>query len=216
MNDENKDLEILNNLSYGSLGKTIIIYDHCGVKCVRSYPSHMTNPKTPGQQAHRAHFKATTLALRPFITAIRSGYKNITSGSPWSAAVKHHYPLTYEQNEGANDWTLNFADIALSNGTTPLNISLTASTNGNIQGDWDTPSADNYIYENGKLIIALFNETKNKADFLQVNFNDGNINTVLPKAAGDITDSLHLYYFATSTTLSSATTYMKISGQQCP
>ncbi len=182
-----------------------------GISVMRSLAQNVHDPKSEKQLAQRAHLAATTVALKPFLSAIQSGYVNTGTAPAWAAAISYHFPLTVEQTLGANDWTLAFEDIALSNGDEPLNITISATEDGYVEGDWDATSEDLAIYADGELVVALYNETQGNGGVVHVDFNAGTLNANIAKAAGNEGDKLHLYFFAVSSSQVSATSYVAIN-----
>ncbi len=192
----------------GKLG-TVIGYTLNGQHIMRGIAPHVHDANSEKQQSQRARMSAVVKTLKPFASAIKSGYINTGSETAWGSAISYHHKLAVEQTEGANDWVLDYKDINLTNGDELLDIELTAGTDGYVTGDWET-SGDNASYQDGELIVALYNETQAKGGVVRIDFNAGTINTCVKKAIGNEGDKLHLYYFATATSTVSDTTYVSI------
>ena len=74
---------------HGALGP-VIGYTVRGHRYLRSMPSHMTNPRTPAQQAHRSHFSLVSTFIHTLGPIYKLGYRYHNPDLSPRANLFHH------------------------------------------------------------------------------------------------------------------------------
>ena len=99
----------------GALGP-LIGYTVRGHRYLRSMPSHMTNPRTPAQQAHRSHFSLVSTFIHTLGPIYKLGYQHYNPDLSPRANLFHHiyYDAVIPQT-----LTLDPTKVLISRGTLP-------------------------------------------------------------------------------------------------
>ncbi len=181
--------KIQGNSEAGKLGNKIYYTWH-GRQCERSMPTHVANPRTEAQQAHRSNFTQ--------ISKLSSYMKEAHLVGLHGQAVREKnstYALFKRINKDCftPDGEIDYPRIVVSKGSVPI-VSITSAV---IEGDCLTVIFDGYVYGGAatdRLFLFVYSST----------LRAGTLATPVPRSAGKVTallptewlgQPLHLYAF---------------------
>ena len=165
----------------------IIQYEVRGTLRVRSYPSHMHNPRTPAQTAHRTRFATASSFVRTIGNVYKLGYHNYNPTLSPRANFVHQVYTTALQPDGTIDPTR--ALIARGPLTPPL--AATATITGNhIQLHWQRPNSRDL-----QLTATLYNYTRALSQTTASLASSAQTSATLAIPNTWLSDQLYLYLF---------------------
>ena len=172
---------------YGHVGPCIYYVVH-NQQRIRSMPSHVYNPRTPGQVAHRARFATANSIAAIFGKIYQVGYRHAHRDlDPRSTFVKHIY------HDALNAATiLNPNNLHLSKGTLqifqPTRVDLDGSR---LTLRWSISGGST----SDRLCICLYNYTRGMAETYLDHASRAAGRTTITVRADCLSDHLYLYCF---------------------
>ena len=134
-----------------------------GIDYIRSLPSKVRNPKTPGQVMQRDKFSLIVKFVRSVLPVIQVGFKS-SAGAENSAYTA---AMSYNMNRAVKgeypDFEIDFPNAAISRGSLPAVNNLTAEREaGSLNFAWDTDAFNNASALDRVMLIA-YNPGKQQA-----------------------------------------------------
>ncbi|MBQ3635090.1 MAG: hypothetical protein II951_05675 [Bacteroidales bacterium] len=175
-----------------------------GVCYLKSLAAKVKNPKTAAQVAVRDLMKLTTQGLRPFLVAIRAGYKAVKGLSSWSIAISRNRSVIVDAAAGGSNWTFDVTRVELTNGVESFDVDVVKNREGGYDASW-TPVDGESKLDGGEVYVVVYNAKTKRAETFRSEMSAG---AMTVSAAGLMTgsgDEIHVYAFAASAKGSSAT-----------
>lgn len=135
-----------------------------GIDYIRSLPSSVSNPRTPGQVKQRTKFSMVQSFLTSMIPVIRIGFKNYASKQSAFNAATSYNVLNGVIGEGS-DLELDYPNLLISRGSLVSAPSPSVSLNLNdIIVEWDNSISGN-ASRTDDVILLIHNKTKGESKY---------------------------------------------------
>jgi hypothetical protein len=173
----------------GALGP-VIGYTVRGHRYLRSMPSHMTNPRTPAQQAHRSHFSLVSTFIHTLGPIYKLGYQHYNPDLSPRANIFHHI---YYDAVNPQTLTLDPARVLISRGSLPtFQPTAVTHTSSAITLRWSLTQGS----PQDQLNLLLYNVTQalSRPHYNAASRSQSRLTIPLP-ANWDPTDHIILYAF---------------------
>ena len=135
-----------------------------GIDYLRIKPSHVANPRTPGQVNQRNKFFATLEFLKPNLPFVKVGYKNLAiKKTAFNAAMS--YVLNNAITGSAPNFSVDYALASVSRGTLSgvQNGTTDLANAGQVDFAWDDNSAEGNASTTDKAMILVYNPSKKES-----------------------------------------------------
>lgn len=151
---------ITEGINGGVSGKvgTVIGTEWRGIKCIRSMPASVSNPRSQGQLDHRAKLATIVQFLKPITPFLRIGFDSqAVRMSAFNAAARYNYrnALTGVYPDVA----LDYSKVLVSCGTLTgaLNPEVITTTTGQVDFRWENNSNGMVVRSNDRVLMVVYN-----------------------------------------------------------
>ncbi len=135
-----------------------------GIDYIRSLPSSVSNPRTPGQVTQRTKFSMVQSFLTSMIPVIRVGFKKYTGKQTATNAAMSYNLKNGVIGEGS-DLELDYPNLLISRGKLLPAPSPSVSINLNdIIVEWDNTISGN-ASQTDEVILLIYNKTKGESKY---------------------------------------------------